>query len=218
MFPQNPKSGLTRDQKCPGVNTCPPQAWQGVCWSYRYGDITTEVQQSQTKLLQGGFRVPNRPEPIVWKGVFFWMVAARVRVPGSSPFSQLNLHETDEAKVVFTKQKRSISVARPEKKRIKANSHFFYAFADRALGTVGHCYSYLVEEFSCMELCKNLGSFKKEATRTTQNQTKHQTQTIPTKKDTAEASRYVYGWKLGELYAQCHSALRCAPPACSPFL
>ena len=33
-------------------------------------------------------------------GSFFWLVAAKVRVPDSSSFSQLNLHETDETKVV----------------------------------------------------------------------------------------------------------------------
>lgn len=33
-------------------------------------------------------------------GCFFWLVAAKVRVPDSSSFSQLNLHETDETKVV----------------------------------------------------------------------------------------------------------------------
>ena len=31
---------------------------------------------------------------------FFCLVAARVRVPGRSPFSQLILHEADEAKVM----------------------------------------------------------------------------------------------------------------------
>ena len=42
---------------------------------------------------------------------FFWLVVARVRV---SPFSQLNLHESDETKVVLKKQKHSVSMARPK--------------------------------------------------------------------------------------------------------
>ena len=42
---------------------------------------------------------------------FFWLVVARVRV---SPFNQLNLHESDETKVVLKKQKHSVSMARPK--------------------------------------------------------------------------------------------------------
>lgn len=45
---------------------------------------------------------------VMYTAIFlFLMVAVRVRVPGSSPFSQLNLRESDESKVAFTKQKRS---------------------------------------------------------------------------------------------------------------
>lgn len=53
----------------------------------------------------------------------FWVVAARVGVQGSSPFVQQKPQKTDETEVVFAKQKRSISVARPKKyKRIKGTN------------------------------------------------------------------------------------------------
>ena len=106
---------------------------------------------------------------------FFGMVAARARVPGSSPLSQLNLHETDEAKVVFTKQKRSISVARPEKKRIKAKSHFFMPLPIELWALSGIATLILLKSFHAGNYAKTWEASKRkqQEQRKTKQNTKH---------------------------------------------
>ena len=51
--------------------------------------------------------------------LFFWLPAARVRVPGGSPFSQLQLHEKDNSTFVKRTKKHSQSLARTINELIK---------------------------------------------------------------------------------------------------
>ena len=71
---------------------------------------------------------------------------------------------------------------------------FFFALADRALGVVGHSYSCLVEKFSRREFCKKPGKLQNGGNKqlTTKTEPKKIKKT-PTRTNTAEASRYVYG-------------------------
>ena len=62
VFPQkkNLWSHATKTPWTRGVRQFSLPTWLWVRWSYRYGDITTEVQQLQTKLLQGGLLRTDR--------------------------------------------------------------------------------------------------------------------------------------------------------------
>ena len=62
---------------------------------------------------------------------FFCLVAARVRVPGRSPFSQLILHETDEAKVARNTKMFSLNGQTKETRINQTNSENELFFRDR---------------------------------------------------------------------------------------
>ena len=118
---------------------------------------TSPLKCSSRKLSSYKVGSERTPEPIVWKGVFFLDgIAARVRVPGSSPFSQLNLHETGETKVVWMIKNRTRSKVASWKRSTPATSSWFACTSSWSAHLPG-C-SNFIQQASTM-LSSSTGSF-----------------------------------------------------------